>query len=677
MKARGLVLTGGRGKGAQMLIAQQQQREGMESSSADRFGMYRGKGGKGDAYFCKLIGNCEENIFVQKLVPVADAEDKTLFFLERGNALRRVKYCDVDTRGLEVNEEFGDRLRVVAKNRIARKFLTMCGSSCDGQEDEEDNESVVSLDNSTVVDGASGVSGISAASEGSSVFQHLTTGEKGADNTPDTTTADLMRRYKNATERECADTSSQQEQEQEQQLQGPPEQMHQHQNTPQPSPSVSKSTNPPPPARPRARAATSGVSQTVASDSLQGRPCRRLTGRELNLAQSYGNDSPLTCTTRNPSVPSSISSTGSGSERRPSSCQRPPLAPVNRTRTPSPTSGGIFGGGPLTNGCLGSVKHVFAPALLGQCPQGPGVSRAQPGLQPTGLSRHAHVPPVGALDSPAASSPALSVSSAPSSSGGGGSSSGRSSGSRARPRHPFPGLDLGSVLWQSHGQGYSLGSSSGRSGSKSRNGCSSSGSVERGGHGSGLANLSYAYADEVPTSSDRSAATDVAEVSFELDDHSNDTAKQEDEVLRDGGEGVEDGVGCVQGAMASDSDSDASQWSEEEVVVFSLENRQGSRLTRKRCKDSLNALPCSSSSALSSSSSPSSGVWVGSRHRQVSPGDSLDPATSEDEDEDDAEGDAVRPTKRSRVWLQQKDGTGNSPDSLQSLSLDAKLEGGR
>ena len=32
---------------------------------------------------------------------------------------------------------------------------------------------------------------------------------------------------------------------------------------------------------------------------------------------------------------------------------------------------------------------------------------------------------------------------------------------------------------------------------------------------------------------------------------------------------------------ASDSDSDASQWGEDEVVVFSLDNRQGSRQVRQ------------------------------------------------------------------------------------------------
>ena len=106
-----------------MLIAarsgQLQQKEG-ESCSTDRFGMYCGEGGEAGSFFCKLIGNCEENVFVQKLVPLGEGEDKSLFSLERGNTLRRVKYCDVDTRGFQVNEEFGDRLRIVAKKRASK-----------------------------------------------------------------------------------------------------------------------------------------------------------------------------------------------------------------------------------------------------------------------------------------------------------------------------------------------------------------------------------------------------------------------------------------------------------------------------------------------------------------------------------------------------------------------------
>ena len=65
------------------------------------------------------------------------------------------------------------------------------------------------------------------------------------------------------------------------------------------------------------------------------------------------------------------------------------------------------------NGGLGVVKHVFAPALPGQCPPGPGVVSSPAWCTTANARRHAHVWPVGALDSPAASSPALSASNAP------------------------------------------------------------------------------------------------------------------------------------------------------------------------------------------------------------------------------------------------------------------------
>ena len=123
-------MTGGRGKGAQMLIAarsgQLQQKEGWRAAVQTDLACIVVKGVKLVPSFCKLIGNCEENVFVQKLVPLGEGEDKSLFSLERGNTLRRVKYCDVDTRGFQVNEEFGDRLRIVAKKRASKGSSPKC-----------------------------------------------------------------------------------------------------------------------------------------------------------------------------------------------------------------------------------------------------------------------------------------------------------------------------------------------------------------------------------------------------------------------------------------------------------------------------------------------------------------------------------------------------------------------
>ena len=239
------------------------------------------------------------------------------------------------------------------------------------------------------------------------------------------------------------------------------------------------------------------------------------------------------------------------------------------------------------NGGLGVVKHVFAPAIQGQCPPGPGVYRAQPGAHPANARRHAHVWPVGALDSPAASSPALSASNAP-------NSCNDDSDSRVKAQSTLSGLDLRSVLCRSNGTAKGSSNSSGTGISSERmntySGEAREDFIDRKGDNE------YSYADTAPNSAERSTATDVAEVSFELDDHGDGSAalelglsrektKNEDEDRKRNEEETTVMIEC-----ASDSDSDASQWGdEEEVVVFSLDNRQGSRQVRKRFKDSLNA----------------------------------------------------------------------------------------
>ena len=136
------------------------------------------------------------------------------------------------------------------------------------------------------------------------------------------------------------------------------------------------------------------------------------------------------------------------------------------------------------------------------------------------------------------------------------------------------------------------------------------------------------------------------------------------------------GYMAVEGA----SDSDQEEEEDEVTVVFSLENREGSRLYRKRCKDSLTGVAF----AGSSSSSPRMEAATGLTQAMVSPCDPMDDAgTSDDEDEEEEEegvevfgeeeekgkGEEMRPTKRSRSSLLQKESSGSSADSLQSLRL--------
>ena len=54
----------------------------------------------------------------------------------------------------------------------------------------------------------------------------------------------------------------------------------------------------------------------------------------------------------------------------------------------------------------------------------------------------------------------------------------------------------------------------------------------------------------------------------------------------------------------------------------------------------------------------------------MSPYDLLDPCTSEDDDDDEVgtKWENVLPMKRSRNMIMQKEKSGNSPDSLQSLA---------
>ncbi len=265
-----------------------------------------------------------------------------------------------------------------------------------------------------------------------------------------------------------------------------------------------------------------------------------------------------------------------------------------------------------------------------------------------------------------------------------------------RPCHPFPSLELGgkdvTALWPY----------------QSRSRSSSNGSIERGarrggrqdhvyGYGQGFAVPGSADSDIAPASSDRSAATDVAEVSFDMEEQSDagtettleqgpgdgqevashtDIDSEQEEQEQEQEQEQERGAG---GYMAVEGASDSDQEGEEgEVtVVFSLENREGSRLYRKRCKDSLTGVAF----AGSSSSSPRMEAATGLTQAMVSPCDPMDDTgTSDDECEDEEEqrveafGEEeekwnMRPTKRSRSSLVQKDCSGSSPDSLQSLSL--------